>query len=82
MPSGGARPNAGRKRKYTEASHNRRVPAGWTAADVLEAVKAREVVRQMRTVVENWHAQADSIDKPDAIHLLQELETLLFAGSK
>ncbi|MBW4628212.1 MAG: hypothetical protein KME49_22545 [Brasilonema octagenarum HA4186-MV1] len=82
MPSGGARPNAGRKRKYAEKSHNKRVPAGWSSDDVTEAVKAREVVRQMRTVVENWHAQADSTDKPDAIYLLQELENLLFGGCK
>lgn len=82
MPSGGARPNAGRKKKYGEKSHNRRVPVGWSAADVTEAVKARETVRQMRTVIENWRVQGDSVEKPDAIYLLQKLETLLFDGSK
>lgn len=82
MPSGGARPNAGRKNKFGESSKKLRVPSSWTNEDVMEAIAAQEILRQMRTVVENWHAQADSIDKPDAMHLLQELETLLFSRSK
>ncbi len=82
MPSGGARANAGKKKKFGESSQMLRVPGSWTADDVTDAVKARETVKQMRTVVENWRVQGDSPDKPDASHLLQELETLLFAGSE
>lgn len=82
MPSGGARANAGKKNKFGESSQMRRVPGSWTADDVTEAVKARETVGQMRKVMKNWRAQGNSADKPDAIHLLQELETLLFAESE
>jgi hypothetical protein len=82
MPSGGARANAGRKKKFGESSQVQRIPGNWTHEDVMEAVAARETVRQMRTIIENWQLQSGSAEKPDATHILQELETLLFSGSR
>jgi hypothetical protein len=82
MPSGGARANAGRKTKFGESSKKLRVPGSWTNEDLMEAIAARDTLKQMRTVVENWRTQGNLTEKADAIHLLQKLETLLFNGTK
>ncbi len=75
MPSGGARANAGRRRKFGESSKKFRVPGSWTNEDVMEAAKARETVYKMREVVKSHKFESDTA-------LLQQLKTMLFQEEK
>lgn len=88
MPRGGAREGAGRKQKYGEPTKLRRVPASFTAEDVEAAIKARDIITQLTTLVQQWQEQATeaiqesktgkyprTYDK--ALKLLTELSDLL-----
>ena len=78
MPSGGARVNAGRKRKFGEASKMRRIPASWTSSDMTSAVKAREIVNELKVLVETWQQATETPTTFDkGLELITELKGLL-----
>ncbi|MCC5624053.1 hypothetical protein [Nostoc sp. CHAB 5715] len=88
MGRGGARPGAGRKKKYGEATKLERVPASWSPDDVAAAVRGREIVNQLTVLVESWQQQAAAAARESktghyprtydkALKLLSELGALL-----
>ncbi len=93
MPRGGSRPGAGRKQKYGEPTKLRRVPTSFTAGDVEAAIKARGIINQLTTLIQEWQEQAveaakeSKTGKPPrtydkALKLLSELSTLLPAENE
>ena len=88
MPRGGARAGAGRKPKYGEATKLRRVPASFTASDVTLAIESRQIITQLKTLVQQWQQEAEEAAKESktqkpprtydkALKLLAELEEML-----
>lgn len=88
MPRGGAREGAGRKPKYGEPTKLRRVPVSFTADDVEAAVKARGIINQLTTLIQQWQEEAAEAAKDSktgkpprtydkALKLLTELSVLL-----